>query len=155
MERILLAGNYPNLTSLELFNFGEETVLRYFTDDSIFQHIFKSQITDLVLHNNDERTTQMSSESYVTNEYEFIEYSHLISLNIIRVHEDYVYEFLLETRTYLPHLTELKVMYDQLKFVTMNFTSDAARRNCSKVKRLFLENSERLSKDICQYFPSL
>jgi hypothetical protein len=31
MERILLAGNYPNLTSLELFNFGQETVFRYFT----------------------------------------------------------------------------------------------------------------------------
>jgi hypothetical protein len=31
MERILLAGNYPNLTSLELFNFGQEIVFRYFT----------------------------------------------------------------------------------------------------------------------------
>jgi hypothetical protein len=31
MECILLAGDYPNLTSLELFNFGEEMVRRYFT----------------------------------------------------------------------------------------------------------------------------
>ncbi|CAF0796065.1 unnamed protein product, partial [Rotaria sordida] len=31
LERILLAGNYPNLTSLELFNFRQETVSRYFT----------------------------------------------------------------------------------------------------------------------------
>ena len=30
MERILLAGDYSNVTSLELFNFGQETVLRYF-----------------------------------------------------------------------------------------------------------------------------
>jgi hypothetical protein len=87
--------------------------------------------------------------------YSVIEYSHLISLNIIRVHEDYVYQFLLERRTYLPHLTELKVMYHQLKIVTMNFTSDATRRNCSNVKRLFFEKSKRLSKDIYQYFPSL
>ncbi len=87
--------------------------------------------------------------------YSVIEYSHLISLNIIRVNEDYVHQFLLETRTYLPHLTELKVMYDRLKIVTMNFTSDATRRNCSKLKRLFFEKSERLSKDIYQYFPSL
>ncbi|CAF3410471.1 unnamed protein product [Rotaria socialis] len=54
--------------------------------------------------------------------------------------------------TGLPHLTELKVMYDQLKLVTMNVTSDAARCNCSKVKRLFLENSNRLSKDIVNIF---
>jgi hypothetical protein len=87
--------------------------------------------------------------------YSIIEYPHLISLDIIRVHEDYVYQFLLETRTYLPHLTELKVMYDQLKIVTMNFTSDTTRRNCSKVKRLFFEKSKRFSEDIYQYFPSL
>jgi hypothetical protein len=31
MERILLAGDYPNLTSLELFNFGQEVVFHYFT----------------------------------------------------------------------------------------------------------------------------
>jgi hypothetical protein len=31
MERILVAGDYPNLTSLELFDFGVEMVFRYFT----------------------------------------------------------------------------------------------------------------------------
>jgi hypothetical protein len=30
MERILLAGNYPNLTYLKLFNFGKEIALYYF-----------------------------------------------------------------------------------------------------------------------------
>jgi hypothetical protein len=30
MERILLAGDYPNLNSLELFNFEQEIVFRYF-----------------------------------------------------------------------------------------------------------------------------
>jgi len=30
MKNILLVCNYPNLTSLELFNFGEEIVSRYF-----------------------------------------------------------------------------------------------------------------------------
>ena len=29
MECILLAGDYPNLTSLTLFNFGQETAARY------------------------------------------------------------------------------------------------------------------------------
>ena len=31
MERILLAGNYPSLTYLELFNFQQEIIFHYFT----------------------------------------------------------------------------------------------------------------------------
>ncbi|CAF3412322.1 unnamed protein product [Rotaria sp. Silwood2] len=31
MERILVASDYPNLTSLELFNCGQDTIFRYFT----------------------------------------------------------------------------------------------------------------------------
>ncbi|CAF4128881.1 unnamed protein product [Rotaria sordida] len=53
MERILFAGNYPNLTSMKLFNFGQHIALNYFTDESIFQYIFKYQIKELILENND------------------------------------------------------------------------------------------------------
>lgn len=35
MDHILLVADYPNLTSLELFNFGQEIVCRYFTDKYI------------------------------------------------------------------------------------------------------------------------
>ncbi|CAF3547744.1 unnamed protein product, partial [Rotaria sp. Silwood2] len=31
MERILLTGNYPNLTELKLFNFNDKFVSHYFT----------------------------------------------------------------------------------------------------------------------------
>ncbi|CAF4472634.1 unnamed protein product [Rotaria sp. Silwood2] len=72
MERILLAGDFPNLTFLELFNFGEEIIFRYFTDDSIFRHIFKHQITDLILHNNDEYTRETSLQTYTRNVYSYI-----------------------------------------------------------------------------------
>ncbi|CAF1426302.1 unnamed protein product [Rotaria sordida] len=54
MERILLAGNYPNVSYLELFNFKQEIILHNFTENSVFRHIFQHQITDLILHNNDE-----------------------------------------------------------------------------------------------------
>ncbi|CAF1473202.1 unnamed protein product [Rotaria sordida] len=50
MECILDAGIYPNLTELKIFNFNKAIVSRYFIDDSLFGHIFKQQITDLVLH---------------------------------------------------------------------------------------------------------
>ncbi|CAF2949062.1 unnamed protein product [Rotaria sp. Silwood2] len=87
--------------------------------------------------------------------YSIIEYPHLISLDFMCSHMDYVLQLLLETKTHLPHLTELKVKYRHLTAVTMNFTRDGTRRNCSKVKRLIFEKPERFSEDIYRYFPSL
>ena len=84
-----------------------------------------------------------------------IEYSHLTLLDIKHVNIDYVEQFLLETKAYLPCLTDLKVNYNQLKTVTMNFTRDATRRNCANVKRLIVQGSKKLSKDVYEYFPSL
>ncbi|CAF1599668.1 unnamed protein product [Rotaria sordida] len=72
MERILLVSNYPNLTSLKLFNFEEHIALNYFTDKSIFQHIFKYQITELILENNDNYDYEegiISSKEYNKNVY--------------------------------------------------------------------------------------
>ncbi|CAF3416395.1 unnamed protein product [Rotaria socialis] len=262
MERILLAGDYPNLTYLELFNFKQEKVFHYFAalcinmthiDDclSILDGRLKQLTTfivqincisdsPLISRNMDElhslkyfsltcyeyfynyddvvvpllrRMTHLEKLTlylrvrnrssfvngthlhneilvhmpqlhtfifYISTENNInesvhrisnddiqqtfthtryartvIEYSHLISLDITSVYLDYVAQFLLETKAHLPRLTELKVSYDQLKMVTMNFTRDATRRNCSKVKRLIVEESTVFSKDVYQYFPSL
>jgi hypothetical protein len=40
-----------------------------YLDDSIFQHIFKHQITDLILHNNDEYSDGIAWKIYITNVY--------------------------------------------------------------------------------------
>ncbi|CAF1456133.1 unnamed protein product [Rotaria sp. Silwood1] len=339
MERILLAGDYPNLTYLELFNFKEEIVC-HFTDKSPFQHIFQHQITDLILHNNDQNrgymhnlkyfsltsyniiwdtndlivsllrrmthlekltlylrigksgqfdpnkspyidgtylqneilvhmsqlhtfnfyistetcidysrsrissndiqqtfknikyeqtaciidyvgavatichvyslpftfthlekitthfpfilfnsVTHLSVYDFIPFEHEFfmqisqafpllkcfsienwgmqydnyndyssysvIEFTHLILLDLKRAKYNYIEQFLLETKTYLPHLTHLKVNYYDLKTVTINFTRDTMRRNCSKVNQLIVEEPITFSKDVYQYFPSL
>ncbi|CAF1507955.1 unnamed protein product, partial [Rotaria sordida] len=53
MERILLAGNYTNLISMKLFNFTQDIALNYFTDESIFEYIFKYEIKEVILENND------------------------------------------------------------------------------------------------------
>ena len=56
---------------------------------------------------------------------------------------------------HLPRLTELKVDYDHLTTVTTNFTRDATRRNCAKVKWLIVEKLTNFPKDVYQYFPLL
>jgi hypothetical protein len=84
-----------------------------------------------------------------------VKYHHLISLDIECVNTHYVEHFLNETKTHLPHLTELKVTYDTLKRVTKNFTRDETRRNCARVKRLIVEDARVYPKDVYQYFPLL
>ena len=51
-----------------------------------------------------------------------VEYPHLISLDINLVHSYYVEQFLNETKTHLPRLTELTVDYNYLREVTNNRT---------------------------------
>ncbi|CAF3859046.1 unnamed protein product [Rotaria sordida] len=70
MKRILLAGDYPNLTSLELFRFGQEQI-SHFRDGSVFRHIFQYQITDLILHNDDEYISKMRLDTYTENVYNY------------------------------------------------------------------------------------
>jgi hypothetical protein len=84
-----------------------------------------------------------------------VEYLHLISLQLSFVNSYYVDQFLNEKKTNLPRLTELKVIYGQLKSVTNNFTRDETRRNCSTVKRLIVEDSVVFSEDVYRYFSSL
>jgi hypothetical protein len=67
----------------------------------------------------------------------------------------YTEEFLLETKTYLPCLTEFRVNYEQLKGVTENFTRNTTRRNCSQIKQLITEVTLTHSNELSLYFPLL
>ncbi|CAM4843584.1 unnamed protein product [Rotaria magnacalcarata] len=95
------------------------------------------------------------SSSVNDHSYSIVEYSHLILLDIDFVNIDYVDQFLNESKTRLPCLTELVVQFNALKNVTENFTRDATRRNCAKVKRLIIKNLIDFPKDVYRYFSSL
>ncbi|CAF1590917.1 unnamed protein product [Rotaria sp. Silwood1] len=84
-----------------------------------------------------------------------IEYPHLISLDMERANSYYLENFLNETKTYSPHLTELKVTYYALEIVTNNFTRNETRRNCAEVRQLIAEGPMVYSKDVYCYFPLL
>ncbi|CAF2701700.1 unnamed protein product [Rotaria sp. Silwood2] len=47
MERIL-AADFPNLSELRLYNVNNNTISRYFTNESPFRRIIQEQITDLI-----------------------------------------------------------------------------------------------------------
>ncbi|CAF3942622.1 unnamed protein product [Adineta steineri] len=85
------------------------------------------------------RILNMESQScQLTNSQldEIAEYPHLTYLDILYGNIDYLEQFLNETKTYAPCLTKLKVVYNNLRIVTNNFTRDETRRNCAKIKQL-------------------
>ncbi|CAF0893449.1 unnamed protein product [Rotaria sordida] len=58
-------------------------------------------------------------------------FPHLISLNMKILHEYYIEQFLLDTKTHMPRLIELKLYYESLENVTEKFTRNATRNNCA------------------------
>jgi hypothetical protein len=84
-----------------------------------------------------------------------VEYPYLVSLDVSFSRKGYLEQFLNETKAYVPCLTKLTVCHRHLKIITENFTREATRRNCAKVKQLtFLLQSDNQG-DYSHYFPSL
>jgi hypothetical protein len=83
-----------------------------------------------------------------------IEYSFLSELGIIDVHDDYIEQFLFDTKTYLRNNVILYIRYESLQRVTHNFTRDATRINYAKINKLYLGAKPKCSNSSLQeYFP--
>ena len=84
-----------------------------------------------------------------------IAYNHLVQLEFIHAHTDYVDQFLYCTKAYVPQLNTLEIQYDKLVLVTNNFTNDATRINCSQLKQLRFDEFIAYPEHFPNYFPSL
>jgi len=132
-------------------------------DEVPFEHEFFLRITRSfpllkVLHvsNSTSQLHVPSNQSSNDNQmHSIVEYPYLISLRLSCVHINYVEQFLNETETHLPRLTELIVDDNQLTIVTENFTRNGTRFNCAKVKQLMTRKPLAHSKDLYIYFPVL
>ncbi|CAF2659997.1 unnamed protein product [Rotaria sp. Silwood2] len=87
--------------------------------------------------------------------YAIIQFSHLISLNLMVVNKYYVEQFLLNRKTHVPRLIRLELFYSHLKNVTKNFTRDSTRHNCANIKRLNFYDACHYSTKFSHYFPVL
>ncbi|CAF1258368.1 unnamed protein product [Adineta ricciae] len=96
---------------------------------------------------------QLNSQE--TQSFPPIEYPYLTSLSLVYANIDYVDQLLNQEKIVLPCLTKLEVNYDYLTSVTNNFTRDATRLNCAKVKELITEKSLVHSANFYVYFPLL
>ncbi len=152
----MIKNNFPNII------FNNVTVLWAF-DSVPFKHEFFVRLAQCfpllktLMITNFELPLSDPPELEDDNNKSFsiVEYPHLTSLDIKYVHINYVERLLHESKTRLPRLTELQINYDKLQTVTENFTRDATRLNCIKVKRLILDTTIAQPKDFYVYFPLL
>ena len=123
-------------------------------DEHPFKHEFFLRISKsfpfikkLILYNNEPQKTD-----YL--QWTIIKYPHLIEIDLAKAHDDYVDQFLNNTKMCLLNNVHLRVHYDSLEKTTNNFTRDVTRMNCSKIITLTLLNKRRNSdQNLKQYFP--
>jgi hypothetical protein len=84
-----------------------------------------------------------------------IKYTHLTLLCFHVVHEDYIEQFLIDTKTCLSNYISLRVYYPSLEKVTNNFTRDTTPINCAKVNYIHDIDKLNLPNSFHTYFPSV
>jgi hypothetical protein len=144
-------GYYPYVRVLSLY------------DEYPFEHQFFLQLVqsfpliEKLTISNQERQRQRHKQFSKS----IVEYSHLIDLDIRNVHEDYVEQFLCDTKTSFRKSIRLHIIGDTLLRVTKNLTRKDTRINCAKVDNLLMwdsrqhQQSWRSSKSFQEYFPSI
>lgn len=131
-------------------------------DNSPFEHEFFIRISQsfpllkhLTLSNCTPQTWILQEENNNNQSQPIIVYPYLTYVSVMNSDVTYTEQFLLETRTYLPCLNELRINYEKLKAVTENFTRNATRINCTGIKSLITEVALTYSNDFSRYFPLL
>jgi hypothetical protein len=152
-----IGNTFPNI----IFSHVKRLVV---CDQVSFKHEFFNRIAwsfpllrQLSVGNINPQSSILDEQNSNDNQlYSIVKYPYLISLHLASAHIDYVEQFLNETKTHLPRLTELAVNADSLTIVTENFTRDTTRLNCINVKELNTYHGRvKHSKDFHVYFPLL
>ncbi|CAF3716482.1 unnamed protein product [Rotaria socialis] len=113
-----------------------------------FPFMKKLTITNRKAQVNKQRRKTKNEDEHLS----IINYNHLTELRFFQAHEDYLEEFLLNTKTCLLNNVYLFVGRELLEKVTDNFTRDALRLNCSKIIYCYSEYITQLEKDVKDYF---
>jgi hypothetical protein len=100
---------------------------------------------------------QNHKQSYESNNdnrnLSLIEYPLLRELDLGKVHDDYIEQFLFDTKTNLQNNVRFYIDYESLQRVTHNFTRDATRINFNKIDKLILRGKECSNPSLAEYFP--
>jgi hypothetical protein len=147
-----LTNNFPG----GLFKFVYKVSI---IDEHPFEHEFFIRIAQafpflkILIIDNQSPQYQQSNENH--RSLPIIEYPHLTLLSLFSSHDHYIEQFLIDTKTRLSNSIRLNVYYHDLKRITNNFTRDATRINCAKVKYIHDIDTYNLPTHFYTYFPHL
>ena len=148
-----ITNNFPG----GLFKYVREISLY---DERPFEHEFFHRIAQsfpfmkkLTISNREAQMNKRREKSKNDDDsLSIINYCRLTELRFCRPHEDYLEEFLLDTKTYLLNNVYLYAGRELLEKVTDNFTRDATRLNCSKIIFCYSDYGTQLEKHVKDYF---
>ncbi|CAF3327609.1 unnamed protein product [Rotaria sp. Silwood2] len=150
-----ITNNFPGGT----FKYVREISL---FDEQPFEHEFFFQISQsfpfmkkLTLINEKPKNNKQSRKLDDDNNQHLsiIEYPYLFELDLVDAHDDYIEQFLVDTKTCLPNGVYLSVDYQALNRVTQEFTRNTTRLNCIKLRCLGLNGICEIPKYVKEYFP--
>ncbi|CAF3478875.1 unnamed protein product [Rotaria sp. Silwood1] len=148
-----------NNFSGETFKYVREISL---FDERSFEHEFFFQISQsfpfmkkLTLINEKSQNNKQSRKLDDDNNQHLsiIEYPYLSELDLVEAHDDYIEQFLLDTKTCLPNGIYLTVDYQALNRVTQQFTRNTTQLNCIKLRCLGLNDIFQIPIYVKEYFP--
>ncbi|CAF1168958.1 unnamed protein product [Rotaria sordida] len=123
-------------------------------DEHPFEHEFFIRISQsfpfiekLSLINNQSQKHKQSHNSSI------VKYNYLVTLDIEKVHDDYLEEFLFNRKTYFHNNILVYINYKSLERVTHNFTRDSTRINCGKINKIYFWGEKNYSNSLRDYFP--
>jgi hypothetical protein len=122
-------------------------------DQQPFEHEFFIQISNsfplmkkLTINNQTAQTNKLCKHSSIAK------YIYLAELCLTDAHDDYIEEFIIDTKTDLPNDLRLLVEYGGIKRVTERFTNSRMRNNCKKLHSIGLMGTYRIPKYVKEYF---
>jgi hypothetical protein len=125
-----ISNNFPD----GLFPFVVQVCLY---DERPFEHEFFLQIEksfpfmkNLTVENRKPQQKKLHNDN---KDISLIKYLHLTRLRLTNAHDDYIEQFLIDTKMSLPNNVRLFVRHESLERITNNFKRDATRANCAKV----------------------
>ncbi|CAF1113641.1 unnamed protein product [Rotaria sordida] len=155
---------YPIPTYENISNNFPSGLFRYVSDVSLFdEHPFEYEffiqiaqsfpfLKNLTITNQKGQNNKQYRKSNNNNEDLLIRYPYLKYLDFKQTHNDYIEQFLLDTKTCLPYDIVLFTDFKSLQRVTHNFTRNATRVNCSKMRYICLDRISRFPKHFKNYF---
>ncbi|CAF1443128.1 unnamed protein product [Rotaria sordida] len=149
-----ITNNFPG----GLFKYVTEVSL---FDEQPFEHEFFLQIQKsfpfmkelTVINQKPQNKKQYENFKNYDQTLSIIKYPHLTLLNLDCVHDDYIEQFLFDTKMSLSNNLYLIIDYQSLARVTHNFQRNITRINCAKLRYLRLHGEYTILKHVKDYFP--